>query len=88
MKNEHNIKQEVGDDLNVCMLQLLPEASTLPSLVVIILVKAEIEIFQIVARPHFGHIVKASYGFKGGSLSQWVTTLPSLVSKSMVLVEI
>ena len=70
VKNEHNIKQEVGDDLNVCMLQLLPEASTLPSLVVIILVKAEIEIFQIVARPHFGHIVKASYGFKGGSLSQ------------------
>ena len=40
------------------------------NLVVIILVKAEIEIFQIVAWPHFGHIIKASHGFKGGSLSQ------------------
>ena len=35
-------KQEVGDDLSVCMLNLLPKVSTLPRLVTINLVKVEI----------------------------------------------
>ena len=35
-------KQEVGDDLRVCVLNILPEVSTMPSLVVINLVKEEL----------------------------------------------
>ena len=41
-------KQEVGDDLSVCVLNLFPKFNTMPSLVVISLVKVEILIFQIV----------------------------------------
>ena len=37
-----NIQQEVGDDLGVCVLNLLLEVNTLPRLVVISLVKVEI----------------------------------------------
>ena len=42
-------KQEFGDDLSVCVLNLLPEVRTLPSLVTISLVRVEIQIFQIVS---------------------------------------
>ena len=43
-----NNKQEVIDDLSVCVLNLLPEVSNLTSLVVKSLVKMEIKIFQTV----------------------------------------
>ena len=33
------MKQEVGDNLSICVLNLIPEVSTLPSLVAIVLVK-------------------------------------------------
>ena len=36
-----NFKQEIGDDLSVCVVNLLPVVSTLPSLVAISLMKVE-----------------------------------------------
>ena len=41
-------KQEVTDDLHVCVLNVLPEVTTLPSLVVVSFVKLEIYFYQIV----------------------------------------
>ena len=41
------IEQEVNDDFTVFVLKLLPEVSTLPSLVIIIIVKVEKQILQI-----------------------------------------
>ena len=41
-------KQEVGDDFIVCILSLLSEVKTLPILVAISSVKAEIQFFQFV----------------------------------------
>ena len=41
-------KQEVGEDLNECMLNLLSEVCSLRILVVITLVKVEMLVFQIV----------------------------------------
>ena len=43
-------KQEVGDDLSVCILSLLSEVNTLPSLVAISPVKVEKQFFQFVTR--------------------------------------
>ena len=37
-----DIKQEVGDDLSVCMMNILPKFSSLPSLLAINLRKMEI----------------------------------------------
>ena len=45
-QNSTYFKQDVGDDLNVCVLNLLPEVSILPSLVSISLVKVKIKTFQ------------------------------------------
>ena len=56
------------------MLNLLLEVSTLSSLLFIILIKMEINIFQIVARPSVGHVIKGSCGFsygKSGSCLVW-----------------
>ena len=39
------IKQKVDDDLSVCMLNILPEANSLTSLLAINLIKVEIQIF-------------------------------------------
>ena len=36
-----SFKQEIGDDLSVCVVNLLPVVSTLPSLVAISLMKVE-----------------------------------------------
>ena len=41
-------KQESGDDLGVCVLNVLLEVSPLVSLVIISLVKEEIEFYQTV----------------------------------------
>ena len=41
-------KQEVIHDLRVCVLNILPEVTTLPSLVVVSFVKLEIYFYQIV----------------------------------------
>ena len=53
-------KQEVDDDLSVCMLNILPKVNSLPSLLAIILMKMEIEIFQTVTWPHVDHLIKGS----------------------------
>ena len=37
-------KQEVGDYLSICLLKLFPDVNSLPSLLVIILLKAEIKV--------------------------------------------
>ena len=50
-------------------MKLLPEVSTLPSLVAISLVKMKIYIFQIVTGTHVGHMIKGPCGSKGGDLS-------------------
>ena len=39
-------KQEVGDDLSVCVLNILPKVSSLPSLLSINLVKVEYRFFK------------------------------------------
>ena len=41
-------KQKFGDELSICVLNFLPQVSTLPSLLTICLVIVEISIFQIV----------------------------------------
>ena len=51
-------KQDVGDELGVCVLNILPKARSLPSLLAINLVKVKIQIFQTVTWPHFGHLIK------------------------------
>ena len=56
----HLFEQEVGDDLSVCMLNILLKVSSLPGLWAINLVKVEIEIFQTVMWPHIGHLIKGS----------------------------
>ena len=57
---EFQKKQEVADDLSVCVLNILPKVSSLPSLLVINLVKVEIQIFQTVMWRHVGHLIKGS----------------------------
>ena len=41
-------KQEVSDDLSICVLNILPKSSSVSSLVAINMMKMEIEIFQTV----------------------------------------
>ena len=53
-------RQEVGDELSVFFLNILPKVNTLPSLLVTSLVKVEIFIFQTVTWPHVGHLIKGS----------------------------
>ena len=72
-------KQNVGDDLNVCVLELLPEVSTLPSLVVISFSKVKIYFFQFVMWPNVDQLIEGSCDFNDGSLSRKVNRLPSLV---------
>ena len=40
--------QEVGEDLSLCVLSILPKVSSLPRLLTINLVKVEIQVFQTV----------------------------------------
>ena len=61
----HNISiseklQKVGNDLSVCVLNILPKVSSLPDLLSINLVKVEIQIFQTVIWPYIGHLIKGS----------------------------
>ena len=53
-------KQEVDDDLSVCMMNIIPKVNSLPSLLAISLMKMEIEIFQTVTWPHVDHLIKGS----------------------------
>ena len=41
-------EQELGDDLSVCIMNILPKVSSLPSLLAINLTKMEIKKFQTV----------------------------------------
>ena len=81
------IKQDVSDDLSFEVMKLLPDISTLTSLVTISIVKVEMEISNC-QWPQVGHLIKGSCGFKGGCLSQQVTTQPSLVLIDIALLEI
>ena len=45
---KNKITQELGDDISVCVLNILPKVSSLPSLLAINLVKVEMQIFQTV----------------------------------------
>ena len=51
------MKQEVGDTLSVCVLNILPKVNSLPSLSAINLIKMEIRIIQRVACPHVGQSI-------------------------------
>ena len=53
-------KQELGDDLSVCVLNIVLKTSSLPSLLTVNLTKVEIQISQTVTRPHVGHFIKGS----------------------------
>ena len=53
-------RQEVGGDLNICVMNILPKVSSLPSLLAINLMKMEIQIFQTVTWSQVGHLVKGS----------------------------
>ena len=46
-KGINNKEQEVTDELRVCVLNILPEVSTLSSLVAVSLVEVEIYFFQL-----------------------------------------
>ena len=65
-----NYLKQVGDHLSVCMLNLLSEVSTLPTLEAIKFVKKKILILQIATLPLVGHVIKQSCGFQGGNLSR------------------
>ena len=68
--------------------ELLSEFSILPSLVTMSFVKVEIWNFYITTWSHVGDMIKWSCDFKSVNLSQKVSTLSSLVSLGIVLVEI
>ena len=61
-------KKEIDDDLSNCVVKLLPELSTLSSVVAISIAKVEILIFEIATWTHIGHLIKKSRGFKGEKL--------------------
>ena len=70
------------------MLNLPPKVHTLPSLVVMSLVKEEIEIFEIVTRPHAPHVIKGSSCFQVGASHSKLPPYLVLVSMGLLLVEI
>ena len=53
-------KQEVSDDLTVCVLNILRKACNISSLVAINLMKMEMEIFQTFTWPPVDHLIKGS----------------------------
>ena len=53
-------KQGVGDDLSVCVLNILPKVSSLPKVLTVKLTKVEIKDFQMVTWRHVGHFIKGS----------------------------
>lgn len=54
-------KPDVGDDLSVFLLKLLPEVGTLPDLVTISIIKVKISVFQNIMWSHVGHVIKESF---------------------------
>ena len=69
-KHYREERQEVGDKLSFLGLKLLPEVSTLPSLVALSIVKLEQKTVQNTMWSYIGHLIKGSCDIKGGSLSQ------------------
>ena len=67
---KYEAKKEIDDDLSNCVVKLLPELSTLSSVVAISIAKVEILIFEIATWTHIGHLIKKSRGFKGEKLLQ------------------
>lgn len=61
-------KQEVSDDLSVCVLDFLPQVSTLPGLLAIILVTVEILNSQTATWFHISNVIKGSGSFKDRNL--------------------
>ena len=80
------MQQEVGGDLSLCLLKLLPEVSILSRLVAISFTIVEIKIFPIATWSQVIEVIKGSYFCKGGNLSEQVTNLPSFVSISVLIV--
>ena len=50
-------EQEVGDDLSIYVLNLLPKVNNLPSLLARGLVKEEIQNFEIIMWFHATHVI-------------------------------
>ena len=74
-----NFEQEVGDDLNVCVLIIFPKDGILPNLLVISLVTMEIQVIQIAtwltlvlrSRRHVTLMAVAFHGKSGPYLFFW-----------------
>ena len=79
------MKQEVGDHLNICILNLLLEFSTLPSLMIKNLMKVKTKFFPTDTWTDVGHVIKGSCGFNGGSFASHVKLAPCLDSCPWVL---
>ena len=54
------LMQEMGNVLSVCVVNILPKASSLSILLNINLMKVEKQIFQTVMGPPIGHLIKRS----------------------------
>ena len=63
-------EQKVGNYLEICVLNLLPEVTVVPSLVATSLVKVEISFFQFVTWTQVSHVTENSFYVKGNSLSR------------------
>lgn len=61
----NKLKQKIADDVDVCVLNLLSNVSTLPIIVVKGLKKVEIIPFQIVTLPDVDHVIKESCDLVG-----------------------
>ena len=78
------MKQEVGDHLNICILNLLLEFSTLPSLMIKNLMKVNTKFFLTDTSTDVGHVIKGC-GFNSGSFTSHVKLAPCLDSCPWVL---
>ena len=74
-------EQELGDDLSVCAMNILPKVSSLPSLLAINLMKMEICIFQTITWPHVVRLIE-------GSCLGASSTMSVVVSINLLQVEI
>ena len=63
-------EQKNGNYLEICVLNLLPKVTVVPSLVATSLVKVEISFFQFVTWTQVSHVTKNSFYVKGNSLSR------------------
>ena len=84
LKRQHvNLRQEVGDDLSVCVMNILPKVSSLPNSLAINLMEMEIWIFQ-----SRDLVLVIDQRVMFGSLQHYVSTLPIVVSIHLLQVEI